>query len=125
MEKKERNATRWRVCREQVKQPVAELTCKQAARDSDRQHVNCRKGLRRCNLRSRRNRGLYGSYALVLTTCALTIGLVTLELHGAAARGCLRLRDRICPAQKEGYKDRHGKRQSHQSGETAHVSPHR
>ena len=106
MEKKERNATRWRVCREQVKQPVAELTCKQAARDSDRQHVNCRKGLRRRNLRSRRNRGLYGSYALVLTTCALTIGLVTLELHGAAAGGRLRLCRKTTAAQEEGGKGR-------------------
>ena len=52
MEEKERNTTRWSMCREQVKQAVAELACKRTARDRYRQHVNGRKRLRRCKLRS-------------------------------------------------------------------------
>ena len=84
MEEKQRNATRWRVCRELVKQPVAELGCHRAGRDSDWQHANCCKRLRR-KLQSGSDRGLKRSYTLMLTACAVTIGLVTLELHRAAA----------------------------------------
>ena len=58
MEEKERNTTGWRVCREKVKQPVAELACERAARDSGRQHANCRKRLQQRKRRSRSDRGL-------------------------------------------------------------------
>jgi len=57
MEEEERNTTGWRVCREQVQLPVAVLGCPRAARDSDRQHANCRKWRRR-KMRSRSDRGL-------------------------------------------------------------------
>src|SRR5215472_8029278 len=113
MEEKEGNITGRSMCRRQVKQPVAELSSQQAARDSDRQHANCRKGLQRWNLGSGSDRGLYRSHTLVLTTRTVPMGLMTLELHGPAARGRLRLGDWTCPAQKEGYKDRESIRQSH------------
>ena len=87
MKEKEGNITGRSMCMRQVKQPVAELASKQAARDSDRQHANCRQGLQRWNLGTESDRGLYRSYTLVLTTRTVAMGLMTLELHGPAARG--------------------------------------
>jgi len=124
VEEKERNTVGWRMRRELVNHPMTGLISGQAACEIGRQQANCCQRLRRCKLRSRSDRWLRSSYTLLLTTRAVTIGLVTLELHGAAARGCLLLRDQTCPAQKEGHKDRDGKRQGLKSGEAAHVTPH-
>ena len=106
MEEKERNTTGWRVCREKVKQPVAELACKRATRDGYRQHVNRRKWLGRRKRRARSDRRLKRSYTLVVTACTVTIGFVTLELHSAAAGGRLHLCRRTAAAQKKGRKGR-------------------
>jgi hypothetical protein len=92
MEEKERYAFRWRMCRESLKLPVTRLSCQQVSHDTGRQRSHRSKRLGRRKLWSRGDCKVYRSYYWMLATGGIRAGLVTLELHGAAALGYLRFR---------------------------------
>jgi len=74
------------MCRKQVKDPMTALISRQGSGgSSNRQHANRGKRLPWGKQPSWSDRQMERSYGFVLATGAISLGRVTLELHGATA----------------------------------------